>query len=394
MFVNMDMVNAAGFDETFVDSWDTFLACVTKMTKAGQTYGVGHRHPDRRLRRVVPAPAGGRRLVPDARPEGTQRQPAGRRRGHPADGGPVQAEDRAAARAPTPTTLPRPRSPPARWRSTRPTWPRRRPCPSPVPFNWKLLPYPPGPVSQVNFNDLSFYMINAKSADQDLMWEVVKWWTNGAERRLLGRQLGHLPGPHRCAQLGLRHEQRAPAGRGVAAFQKYAVGLENFTQWADVESLAEAEIQNCYAGKEIGRRRRSPTWRRSSSRRSACELVARSARRRGGAAGVIGTAPVQLEAAPVRRMRLPAAEHRRLPTQGAPAPRADGLGLPGPDVRVLRRVPGRARLRDRVVEHPVGRHHRAAPQTSAWPTSAGCPGSSGRPSRSRTRSSSPCCRCR
>ena len=41
MFVNMDKVAAAGFDEHFIDSWDTFLACVTKMTKAGETYGMG-----------------------------------------------------------------------------------------------------------------------------------------------------------------------------------------------------------------------------------------------------------------------------------------------------------------------------------------------------------------
>ena len=27
--------------------------------------------------------------------------------------------------------------------------------PSPMPFKWKLLPYPPGPVSQVNFNDIT-----------------------------------------------------------------------------------------------------------------------------------------------------------------------------------------------------------------------------------------------
>jgi len=33
-------------------------------------------------------------------------------------------------------------------------------------------------------------------------------------------------------------------------FEKYAVGLENFPQWANVEQLAEAEIQNCYAGKK------------------------------------------------------------------------------------------------------------------------------------------------
>jgi hypothetical protein len=39
-------------------------------------------------------------------------------------------------------------------------------------------------------------------------------------------------------------------GEAFASFQKYAVGLENFPQWADVENAAEAEIQNAYGGKE------------------------------------------------------------------------------------------------------------------------------------------------
>ena len=30
LFVNMDMVRAAGFDETFADSWDTFRACLRR----------------------------------------------------------------------------------------------------------------------------------------------------------------------------------------------------------------------------------------------------------------------------------------------------------------------------------------------------------------------------
>ena len=41
MFVNMDMVTPAGYDETFADTWDRFLDCVTKMTKPGKTYGFG-----------------------------------------------------------------------------------------------------------------------------------------------------------------------------------------------------------------------------------------------------------------------------------------------------------------------------------------------------------------
>src|SRR3954470_15956846 len=41
LFVNMDMFKAAGFDETFVDDWNTFVDCVTKMTKGSDTYGLG-----------------------------------------------------------------------------------------------------------------------------------------------------------------------------------------------------------------------------------------------------------------------------------------------------------------------------------------------------------------
>ena len=41
LFVNMDKVREAGFDETFVDDWDTFVECVTAMTKGSETYGLG-----------------------------------------------------------------------------------------------------------------------------------------------------------------------------------------------------------------------------------------------------------------------------------------------------------------------------------------------------------------
>src|SRR5215475_3923613 len=41
LFVNMDKVNAAGHDESFVNSWDSFHDCVAKMTKSGETYGCG-----------------------------------------------------------------------------------------------------------------------------------------------------------------------------------------------------------------------------------------------------------------------------------------------------------------------------------------------------------------
>ena len=253
--MNMDMVKAAGYDETFVNSWDTFLAAITKMTKPGATYGLGigiqiggYAEWYQRLRA-----AGGSYLTADlkspnvnlpavvevtqqfadlfkqkiAPPLGTysyDAAPAAFAAGKMA----IYSSDLAST-----TTLP-----------------------SPVPFAWELLPYPPGPVSQVNFNDLTIYMINAKSADQDLMWEVLKWWTNGTSDAYWADNSGTYPARTDAPQEGYGTNAAPQLADALPAFQKYEVGLENFKQWADVETMAEAEIQNCYAGKEFGSGRR------------------------------------------------------------------------------------------------------------------------------------------
>ena len=249
LFVNMDKVNAAGYDENFVNKWDTFLDCVTKMTKPGETYGCGigiqiggYGEWYQRLRS-----AGGSYLTPDfkkpnvnlpdvvkvteqmadlfknriAPPLGTytyDAAPAAFAAGKLA----ILSSDLASTTA----------------------------LPSPVPFKWKLLPYPPGPVSQVNFNDITYYMINAKSPDKDLMWEVVKWWTNGANDAYWADNSGTYPARSDAAGAGYGTNGAPQLAEALPLFQKHAVGLENFSQWATVEQLAEAEIQNCYAGKE------------------------------------------------------------------------------------------------------------------------------------------------
>jgi len=55
-----------------------------------------------------------------------------------------------------------------------------------VPFKWSVA-YPPGPVFAGEFNDITYYMVNAKSGDQDLMWEVLKWWTSARTTPTGGR---------------------------------------------------------------------------------------------------------------------------------------------------------------------------------------------------------------
>ncbi len=98
LFVNMDKVAAAGHDETFVNSWDSFHDCVSKMTKPGRDLWLRHRDPARRLWRMVSAPALRRRILPDPGPQAAERQSAGCGDGHPADGRSVQGRYRAAAR--------------------------------------------------------------------------------------------------------------------------------------------------------------------------------------------------------------------------------------------------------------------------------------------------------
>jgi ABC-type glycerol-3-phosphate transport system substrate-binding protein len=249
MFVNMDMVKAAGFDESFADTWPTFLEAVTKMTKPGKTYGFGigiqiggYAEWYQRLRA-----AGGSYLTPDHKtvnvnhPDvvlATQQFADLFKKGIAPPLGTYTYDDAPAAFAAgkmaiyssdlaTTTTLPKK-----------------------VPFNWKLLPYPPGPVSRVNFNDLSLYMVNPQSSDQDLMWEVLKWWTSGPNDAYWAGNSGTYPARVDAPNYGYSKWAAPQMGEAFASFKKYAVGLENFAQWADVENAAEAEIQNCYGGKE------------------------------------------------------------------------------------------------------------------------------------------------
>jgi multiple sugar transport system substrate-binding protein len=249
MFVNMDMVKAAGYDEHFIDSYDTFLACVTKMTKKGQTYGMGigiqlggYAEWYQRLRA-----AGGSYLTADLKAPNVNLPAV------------VEVTDQMASLfklgiAPPLGTYTYDAAPAAFAAGKMAIYSSdlasTTALPATVPFTWKLLPYPPGPVSQVNFNDLSIYMINTKTADQDLAWEVLKWWTNGSSDAYWADNSGTYPARTDAASLGYGTNSAPQLAEALPAFQAHAVGLENFPQWGDVENLAEAEIQNCYSGKE------------------------------------------------------------------------------------------------------------------------------------------------
>jgi ABC-type glycerol-3-phosphate transport system substrate-binding protein len=102
----------------------------------------------------------------------------------------------------------------------------------------------------MNFNDLTYYMINSKSDNQDLMWEVVKWWTNGKNDAFWADNSGTYPARTDAADNGYGTNAAPQLSEALPAYKKYAVGLENFSGWADVEGLAGAEVQKCFTGDE------------------------------------------------------------------------------------------------------------------------------------------------
>lgn len=248
LFVNMDMVRAAGFDEHFVDSWDTFAACVKKMTKGTDTYGLGIgiqlggfgewyqiaranggqylsddlKTPAINIKDVVDATARWADLVKQGivPPLGTytyDTAPAAWGAGKMA----IYSSDLA-----TTTTIP-----------------------NPVPFDWLLLPYPPGTKAQVNFNDLGFYAMGSKTPDKDLAWEVIKWWTNSDSDAYWADHSGTYPSRVDAVEHGYGKTSVKQLSTAFPLFQKYSCGPEPFAAWSTIEDQAEAQIQDCYGGK-------------------------------------------------------------------------------------------------------------------------------------------------
>ncbi|HVO01078.1 MAG TPA: extracellular solute-binding protein [Candidatus Cybelea sp.] len=249
LFVNMDMVNKAGYDETFVDKWETFHDCCAKMTKKGETYGAGFGIQIGGYGEwyQVLRGAGGSYLTADKKAPNVNLPDV------------IAATERMAALfkdgiAPPLGTYSYDAAPAAFAAGKMATLTidlaATTVLPNPVPFKWKLLPHPPGPAAQVNFNDVTYYMVNAKSGDQNLMWEVLKWWTSGENDAYWADNSGTYPARSDAADKGYGKNAAPQLAEALPVYVKHAVGLENFAQWADVENQAEAEIQNCYSGKE------------------------------------------------------------------------------------------------------------------------------------------------
>jgi ABC-type glycerol-3-phosphate transport system substrate-binding protein len=250
LFVNMDMVKAAGFDETFVDKWDTFLDCVTKMTKGTDVYGLGigiqiggYAEWYQRARA-----AGGRYLTPDlSKPaintpavvEATQQMVDFFKKGI----------------APPQGTYDYNTAPDAFIAGKLATYSSDlsvaavlQAKPNPPAFTWSILPYPPGSATRVNFNNLGFYAMSSKTPNKDLAWEVLKFWTNGEQSAYWSGVSGTYPPRSDAVEMGYGKYSAPQLAAAFDQFQKYSVGPEPFAQWGTIETLAEAQIARAYNG--------------------------------------------------------------------------------------------------------------------------------------------------
>ena len=250
LFVNMDMVKAAGFDETFVDDWDTFVDCVTKMTKGSDTYGLG----------IGMQLGGFGEWYQRARAAGGSYLNADL--SAPAINTPdvVQATQQlvdffSEGIAPPQGTFDYNTAPDAFIGGRLATYSSDLTIaavllgkPNPPTFEWAVLPYPPGIKSRANFNDIGLYAMSSKTPNKDLAWEVLKWWTNGEQGAYWTGVSGTYPARTDAAEMGYEKNSPPQLAASFDLFQKYSIGPEPFAQWGTIESQAEAQAARAYSG--------------------------------------------------------------------------------------------------------------------------------------------------
>jgi multiple sugar transport system substrate-binding protein len=250
LFVNMDKVKEAGFDETFVEDWETFVDCVTKMTKGSDTYGLGigmqlgnFAEWYQRARA-----AGGRFLTEDL--------------SDPAINTPdvVLATQQlvdffAQGIAPPQGTFDYNTAPDAFIAGRLATYSSDLTIaavlglkPEPPAFEWAVLPYPPGPQTRVNFNDIGLYAMSSKTPNKDLAWEVLKFWTNGEQAAFWTGVSGTYPARVDAEEMGYGEHSAPQLAASFAQFQEFSVGPEPFPQWGTVESQAADQAARAYSG--------------------------------------------------------------------------------------------------------------------------------------------------
>ena len=253
LFVNMDKVKAAGFDETFVDDWSTFTDAVAKMTTA-DTYGLGigiqiggFGEWYQRLRA-----AGGSYLTGDLSAPNVN---------HPEV---IQATQDMIdmftnGYAPPLGTFDYNSAPDAFLAGRIAAYSTDLATAAVIQgkpkadFEWKVLPYPPvsnpGPDGKrANFNDMGYLGIASGTPNPDLAWEVLKCWTNSQNDAYWADHAGTYPARVDANDFGYGTVGAPQLADALPLFQQYSVGQEPFPEWGTIEEQAETQIQDAYAG--------------------------------------------------------------------------------------------------------------------------------------------------
>lgn len=251
LYTNMDMVHAAGFDETFVNSWDTLVACATKMTKGTDTYGLGvgiqlgptfgewyewlrgaggsFLTPDLKATNInIPAVVDITARIADLYKQGVA-PPIG---AYSYDTGPD------AFVAGKIATYSSDMAPAPGIQGKNPT------------FTWTLLPYPPGSATRQNmFSIVGTYAMSPKTPDKDLAWEVLKFWTSAENDAYWTDVSGPYPARADALQNGYGKTAAPQLAAAFTTMQADSMGAEPFAKWGDCETAAEQAIGDVWTGK-------------------------------------------------------------------------------------------------------------------------------------------------
>jgi ABC-type glycerol-3-phosphate transport system substrate-binding protein len=250
LYTNMDKVREAGFDEHFVDSWDSLVACVTKMTKGTDTYGLGigiQLGPTFGEWYEWLRGAGGSFLSQDQKTTNINLPPV-------VDITKLIAGLYKQGVAPPIGTYTYDTGPDAFVAGKIATYSSDM---APAPgiqakkpqFEWKLLPYPPGSATRQNmFSIIGTYTMSPKTPDKDLAWEVLKFWTNAENNAYWTDVSGPYPARADALQHGYPTQAAPQLAAAFTTMQADAMGAEPFAKWDDCETAAEQQIGNAWTG--------------------------------------------------------------------------------------------------------------------------------------------------
>lgn len=251
LYANMDMVRAAGFDEHFVDTWDSLVACCTKMTKGTDTYGLGvgiqlgptfgewyewlrgaggsFLTPDMKATNIkLPAVVDITKRIADLYKQGVA----------PAIGTYSYDTGPDAFVAGKIATYSSDMAPAPGIQGKKPA------------FEWKLLPYPPGSATRSNmFSIIGTYAMSPKTPDKDLAWEVLKFWTSAENNAYWTDVSGPYPARADALQAGYGKTAAPQLAAAFTTMQADAMGAEPFAKWGDCETAAEQQIGDVWTGK-------------------------------------------------------------------------------------------------------------------------------------------------